>query len=141
MKLLAKVFCSVALVSLFAGCASNDSVYIPKVPTGVKQALMDYEKLPDNKVFILAVDPGGDFAYAFEGGQATLKDAAKVAVEKVEAACEANNVLSRPYVYALNDKVVWADTIAAAGKAPAEKTEKAASGQDASDDNAEAENM
>ncbi|QBG49133.1 hypothetical protein EGM51_17670 [Verrucomicrobia bacterium S94] len=138
MKLLAKVFCSVALVSLIAGCASNDSVYIPKVPGGVKQAWMEYEKLPENKVFILAVDPGGDYAYAFEGGQPTLKAAAKVAVEKMDVSRKANNVISRPYVYAMNDKVVWADTIRAAGNAPAEKSVNEASDEQSS---AEAETM
>ena len=66
MKLLAKIFCSAALVSIVAGCASNDRAYIPKVPPGVQAALIEYEDLPENKVFILAVDPGGDYAYAFE---------------------------------------------------------------------------
>ncbi len=116
MKLLAKVFCSAALVSIIAGCASTDSVYIPKVPPGVQQALLDYETQPENKVFILAVDPGGDYAFSYEYGKATLKEAAKIAVENVDAQRKANGVVSRPYVYALNNKVVWEDMIRSARK-------------------------
>lgn len=119
MKLLAKVCCSAALIAIVAGCAS-DSAYIPKVPVGAQQALLDYEKLPGNKVFIMAVDPGGDFAYAFESGSATLKMAAKVAVEKIDVQREENGVVGRPYVYALNDKVVWGDMIRAAHKGSVE---------------------
>jgi hypothetical protein len=122
MKLLAKIFCSVALVSIIAGCASKSSVYVPKVPDGVKQALLDYETQPDNKVFILAVDPGGDYAYAYEYGQATLKEAAKIAVEKVDVQRKEMGVVARPYVYALNDKVVWEEMVrAAAGETAAEE--------------------
>lgn len=120
MKLLAKIFCSAALVSLIAGCASNDTAYIPKIPPEVQAKLLDYEKQPDNKVFILAIDPGGNFAYAYEYGQPTLKTAAKIAVDKVDASRAANGIVARPYVYALNDKVVWADMIRAAHKGPVE---------------------
>ena len=115
MKLLAKVFCSAALIAIVAGCASN-TVYIPKVPVDAQQALLDYEMMPNNKVFIVAVDPGGDFAYAYESGSATLKEAAKIAVEKIDAQREANGVVGTPYIYALNNKVVWEDSIRAANK-------------------------
>lgn len=126
MKLLAKVFCSAVMVSIIAGCASKDSVYIPTVPVGVQQALLDYEMQPDNKVFILAVDPGGDYAYGYDYGKATLKEAAKVAVEKVDAQRVANGVVGTPYIYALNGKVVWADSIRSAHGEKTAKEEPAA---------------
>ncbi len=110
MKLLAKGICFAALAAMMAGCASN-SVYVPKVPAGVQQAILDYEAQPDNKVFILAVDPSGDYAYAYEYGKATLKEAAKIAVENIDAQRKANGVVARPYVYMLNDKVVWSEMI------------------------------
>lgn len=125
MKLLAKILSSVAVVSMIAGCASNDSAYIPRIPPEVQAKLLDYEKLPDNKVFILAVDPGGNFAFAYESGQPTLKTAARIAVEKVDASRAANGIVGRPYVYALNDKVVWADMIRAAHKGPVEDERRA----------------
>jgi len=120
MKLLAKIFCSAALVSMIAGCASNDSVYIPRIPPEVQAKLLDYESRPDNKVFILAVDPSGNFAFAYEYGQPTLKTAARMAVAKIDASRDANGVVGRPYVYALNDKVVWEEMIRKAHAGPEE---------------------
>ena len=115
MKVLTKIFCVVTLVSVIAGCAS-DSIYIPKIPPEAQAKLLDYYEQPDNKVFIIAIDPGGDYAYAYDYGKATLKEAAKAAVEKCDASREAQGVVARPYVYALNDKVVYEDMIRAAQK-------------------------
>lgn len=114
MKVLAKVFCVVTMISVVAGCASKNEAYIPKVPPGVQAQLLDYFELPDNKVFILAVDPSGEYAYGFESGKATLKEAAKAAVETCDASRDALGVVGRPYIYALNNKVVYGDMIRAA---------------------------
>lgn len=143
MKVLAKIFCVVTLVSVIAGCAS-DSIFIPKLPPEAQAKLLDYYEQPDNKVFIIAIDPGGDFAYGYDYGKATLKEAAKVAVEKCDASRETIGVIARPYVYALNDKVVYEDMIRAAEKADSPEEEREAQAEeiieeDASEGNAPAE--
>jgi hypothetical protein len=110
MKVLAKSVAVFAVVSFLAGCAS-DTVYIPKIPPEAQAKLLDYFEQPDNKVFIIAVDPGGDFAYAYDYGKPTLKEAARVAVQKCDASRESSGVVARPYIYALNNKVVYEDMI------------------------------
>lgn len=115
MKVLAKLFAVVTMISVVAGCASND-VYVPKIPAGAQALLLDYYDQPDNKVFIIAVDPSGDFAVGYDSGKATLKEATKVAFEDCEAAREALGVVGKAYIYAINDKVVYKNTIASAQK-------------------------
>ena len=113
MKLLANILCSVTVIAVISGCASKNDVYIPKIPPAAQAKLLDYYEQPDNKVFIIAVDPGGDFAYAFDAGKSTLEEAAKVAKEKCAASREASGIVARPYIYALNDKVVYEKMIPA----------------------------
>ena len=117
MKVFAKIFCVVTMISVVAGCASNsDQVYVPKIPPQVQAKLLDYFDQPDNKVFIVAIDPSGDFAFAYDYGKSTLKEAAKVAVEKCDASIKAQGIIARPYIYALNNKVVYEDMIRSAQK-------------------------
>ncbi|MEA2069641.1 MAG: hypothetical protein U9P12_10600, partial [Verrucomicrobiota bacterium] len=115
MKVLTKIFCVLTVLTLVAGCAS-DSVYVPKIPPHAQAKLLDYFKQPDNKVFIIAIDPGGDYAFGYDYGKPTLKEAAKVAVEKCDASREFSGIIARPYIYALNDKVVYEEMIRAAQK-------------------------
>jgi hypothetical protein len=111
MKVLAKFLCVGVLISVVAGCASNDSVYVPKVPPGVQAQLLDYFAQPDNKVFILAVDPGGDYAFGYDYGKATTKEAAKAALDMCEDGRKSLGIAGDPIVYALNDKVVYEDSV------------------------------
>lgn len=122
MKGFVKILSVAIVVAFLSGCAS-DSVYVPKIPPQAQAKLLDYFEQPDNKVFIIAIDPGGDFAYGYDYGKATLKEAAKVAVEKCDASRESSGVVARPYIYALNDKVVYEDMIRTAqkGKVEAER--------------------
>jgi|GEM_PF-1261000 len=124
MKGFVKILSAATVVAFLSGCAS-DSVYVPKIPPHAQAKLLDYFEQPDNKVFIIAIDPGGDYAFGYDYGKATLKEAAKVAVEKCDASREASGVIARPYIYALNDKVVYEDMIRAAQKGKVEDERKA----------------
>jgi len=115
MKVFVRIFAVVTVVTLIAGCAS-DSVYVPKIPPHAQAKLLDYFEQPDNKVFVIAIDPGGDFAYGYDYGKPSLKAAAKVAVEKCDAQREAHGIIAKPYIYALNDRVVFEEMIRAAHK-------------------------
>lgn len=116
MKVWAKILCVATMSSVFVGCSSTH-VYVPKIPPAAQAKLLDYAEQPDNKVFVIAIDPGGDFAFAYDYGKSTLKEAAKVAVEKCDASREAMGVVSKPYIYAINDKVVFEEMIIRAEKA------------------------
>jgi hypothetical protein len=124
MKVIAKFLVGLTVATMIAGCAS-DSVYVPKLPPEAQAKLLDYYKQPDNKVFIIAIDPGGDYAYAYDYGKRTLKEAAAVAVKKCDASREASGVVARPYIYALNNKVVYEEMIRAAQKGPVEDEREA----------------
>lgn len=115
MKVLTKFLFVSVVVAMLAGCASN-IVYIPKIPPHAQAKLLDYFEQPDNKVFVIAIDPSGDYAFGYDYGKPTLKAAAKVAVEKCDANREAHGIVARPYVYALNDEVVYEQMIRRAQK-------------------------
>ena len=110
MKMLAKFLCISTVVTLIAGCAS-DVVYIPRLPPHAQAQFLDYLEQPDNKVFVVAIEPGGDYAFGYDFGKSTLKEAAKVAVEKCDANRESQGILSKSYVYAINNKVVFEETV------------------------------
>jgi hypothetical protein len=120
MNVFAKILCVSTVLALLAGCAS-DVAFIPKLPPEAQAKLLDYYEQPDNKVFIIAIDPGGDYAYGYDYGKPTLKQAAKVAAEKCDASREAGAVVARPYIYALNNKVVYEEMIRKAHQAEQEK--------------------
>ena len=116
MKGFAKLLFASVVVSMVAGCAS-DVIFIPKVPPHAQAKLLGYYAQPDNKVFVLAVDPSGDYAFGYDVGKATLKEAAKVAVEKCDANREAHGIVAKPYIYALNNKVVYEEMISKSAEA------------------------
>lgn len=110
MKVFTRFLFVFVVVAIVAGCASN-VVYIPKIPPHAQAKLLDYFEQPGNKVFIIAIDPSGDYAFGYDYGKPTLKEAAKVAVEKCDASRDAQGIIARPYIYALNNKVVYEDMI------------------------------
>jgi len=110
MKVLAKILCVSTVVTLVAGCAT-DVVYVPKLPPHAQAKLLDYLEQPDNKVFVVAIDPGGDYAFGYDYGKPTLKEAAKIAVEKCDANRESHGIVAKSYIYAINNKVVFEEMI------------------------------
>lgn len=124
MKVVAKFSFVLALLAMLVGCAS-DVVYVPKIPSHAQAKLLDYYNQPDNKVFVIAVDPGGDFAFGYDYGKPTLKEAAKTAVEKCDANREAHGIVAKPYIYAINNKVVYEDMIRKAHQAKKQNQEQA----------------
>jgi hypothetical protein len=110
MKFLLKILPVSVIVAVMAGCAS-DHAYIPKIPTAAEAKLLDYYEQPENKVFVIAVDPSGNFSYGYDYGKATLKEAAKVATEKCDANREAFGIVAKPYIYAVNNEVVYEEMI------------------------------
>ena len=124
MKLFMRFLFVSVVVAMIAGCAS-DTVYVPKIPPRAQAKLLDYFEQPENKVFVIAVDPSGDFAFGYDHGKPTLKEAAKVATEKCDASREANDIIAKPYIYAINDKVVYEEMIHKANQAEQQSSEDA----------------
>lgn len=110
MKVGLKVFCATVVLSVLTGCASN-GVYVPKVPFKAQAKIMEYNEQPESKIFILAVDLNGRFAYGSASGQESLKEAAKIAVAMCDESRAAQGVSGKPYIYSINDKVVYKEMI------------------------------
>ena len=127
MKVLAKILCVSTIVAVITGCAT-DVVFVPRLPTHAQAKLLDYLEQPDNKVFVVAIDPGGDFAFGYDYGKPTLKEAAKAAVEKCDANRESHGIVAKSYIYAINNKVVFEEMI----KKDAEAKRKAKSAKETS---------
>ena len=112
MKTLIKSIMVGLVVVFIAGCAS-DVVYVPQLPMAATKKLLEYEKLPPNKVFVVAIDPSGHYAYGYDSGKATLKEAAKIATMKCDLQREKYGVAGKTYIYAVNDQVVYGEMIKA----------------------------
>lgn len=110
MKLWIKILFGCAVVTVATGCAI-DGGYVPRIPREAQARLLEYKDLPENKVFVFAIDPNGAFAYGYDAGADTIKNAARAATARCNADREANDVLGPPVVYAVNNKVVFKDMI------------------------------
>lgn len=113
MKVLTKLLCVGMFVVLVAGCAS-DGPYVPTLPTHAQSLYMDYQSQPKNKVFVVAIDPNGDFAVGYDYDKPTTKEAYQVALAQCKENCKTYGVLSDPHIYAVNDKIVHEDAISKA---------------------------
>ena len=107
--LLTRISLLAVAVTMLAVC--RNVVYVPQIPPVAKAKLMDYHKMPENKVFVIAIDPGGEFSFGYDYGKPSLKAAARVAVEKCDANREAHGICAAPIVYAINDKVVYEEML------------------------------
>lgn len=106
MKMLAKILSVGVLVAIISGCTSSGP-YVPSLPPHAQALYKDYQSRPDNKVFVIAIDPSGDFAVGYDYGKATKKEAYKEALAKCETNRKAYSVFSKPNIYAINDEVVY----------------------------------
>lgn len=106
MKTLIKVSVLSVLMSMVFGCASTYDTFVPP-PEEINQAFMEYQKLPGQKVFVVAIDPTGPYAFGFDAGRATLEEAGKNAAVTCDQHREKNQVLNTAKVFAINDEVVY----------------------------------
>jgi hypothetical protein len=108
MKMFVKLtFLSALLVVLF-GCASSGSyeTHLPP-PEDMNPVFMRYKELPGQKVFVVAVDPNGRWAFGYDNGRATLTEAAQTAAIKCDQARKKFNILTKAQLFAINDEVVY----------------------------------
>ena len=110
MKVFVRFLFASTLVAMLAGCASN-TLYVPKIPPQAQASLLDYFEQPNSKVFVIAVDPCGDYAIGYDSGKSSIKEAAQSAFEKCNAERAAKSVISKAYIYATDDKVVYEKVI------------------------------
>lgn len=95
------------LLAVICGCASDTARARIAPPEEVELALRRYEKLPGNKVFVVAVDPTGQWAFGYDGDRATLEEAARNAAVKCDAARLEKKVFNQAALYDINGRTVY----------------------------------
>lgn len=103
---------SVFLVSLF-GCAtsSSDEKYETRLrpPEDFNPTWLKYQKLPGEKVMVVAIDMGGNWAFGYDHDRTTLAEAAENAAIKCDKAREKHTVFTKAKLFAINNDIVYYD--------------------------------
>lgn len=111
MKLFVKFFIFAVILSAVCGCATSgvEGEYETRLmpPQDLNPIFMKYKELPGNKVFVVAVDPTGQWAFGYDHSRATLEEAAQNAAIKCDRAREKHQVFSKAKLFAVNDDVVY----------------------------------
>ena len=109
MKLFAKAALFAVLLSTVFGCATSSDRFEARLtpPDGFNPIVMRYKQLPGEKVIVVAVDPGGRWAFGYDHGQGSLQEAAKNAAMKCDKARAKHKVFTKAKIFAINDEVVY----------------------------------
>lgn len=111
MKLLIKLTLLSALFFTVFGCASTGEKFETRLspPDELNLVFQRYKEMPGEKVMVIAVDPGGRWAFGFDHSQDSLEEAAHNAAVKCDTAREQFGVFSKGKLFSVNDKVVYYD--------------------------------
>lgn len=111
MKPLVKLTLLATLLSSLFGCASaNYETRLPP-PDAFNPTFLSYKELPGEKVMVVAVDPTGEWAFAYDDNRATLKEAAINAAIKCDKARDKFQVFAKGRIFAINNDIVYYDEI------------------------------
>lgn len=95
-----------ALLSIVYGCASDYNTFVGPSDE-INKAFMEYKALPGQKVFVVAFDPNGPWAYGYADSCATIEEAAKAAAIACDKHRKENQVLNKAKVFAINNDIVY----------------------------------
>ena len=100
-----------AMLAALYGCASGtyDTRLAP--PDAMNPVFMRYKELPEQKVFVVAVDPTGQWAFGYDHGRETLAEAAENAAVKCDKAREKHKVFTKAKLFAINNEIVYYNTL------------------------------
>ncbi len=109
MKLCIKLALLALILSSLFGCATSDAPFETALqpPDAFNAHFQRYLALPEEKVLVIAVDPGGRWAFAYDHNRETLKEAAENAAIKCDRAREKHKVFAKGKIFAINNKVVY----------------------------------
>jgi len=110
MKALLKFALLTSILSLVYGCASMEDYEARlRPPDALNPIFLRYKELAGQKVFVVAVDPTGNWAFGYDHGRDTLEEAAQNAAVKCDKAREKYQVFNKAKLFAINDEVVYYD--------------------------------
>jgi len=109
MKVFIKLAVLSALLSVVYGCASSGDKFETRTPPpdALNPVFMRYKELPGEKVFVVAVDPTGQWAFGYDSNRETLEEAAVNAAVKCDEARKKHRVFTKAQLFAVNDEVVY----------------------------------
>jgi len=109
MKSLIKIVLLSALLSTVYGCASSGDKFESRIapPEAMSPIFLRYKELPGQKVFVVAVDPTGQWAFGYDNNRATLEEAAQNAAIKCDKARLKHQVFTKAKLFAVNDEIVY----------------------------------
>lgn len=109
MKLLMKFALLAVLLSTVFGCATSGDKFEVRLPPpdSFNPIFMRYQELPGEKVLVVAVDPGGRWAFGYDCDKETLQEAAQNAAIKCDKARAKFKVFSKARIFAINDEVIY----------------------------------
>ncbi len=109
MKTFIKFVLLSALLATVYGCASGTYETRLTPPEAMNPVFLRYKELPGQKVFVVAVDPTGEWAFGYDHSRATLAEAAENAAMKCDKARKKHKVFAKAKLFAINDEVVYYD--------------------------------
>jgi len=110
MKLLTKFALLMILLSTVFGCATTENkkeTLLQPPAESFNPVFLGYKEKPGEKVLVVAVDPGGRWAFGYDHSQVSIEEAAKNAAIKCDSAREEHKVFTKAKIFAINDKVVY----------------------------------
>ncbi|MBC8206466.1 MAG: hypothetical protein ISR85_02235 [Kiritimatiellales bacterium] len=99
------------LLSALFGCANSGEPFEVRLapPDTFNPVFMRYKERPGEKVIVVAVDPGGSWAFGYDHSRDNLQEAAMNAAMKCDKAREKHKVFTKAKIFAINDEVVYYD--------------------------------
>jgi len=107
MKMFVKFALLSAILVAVYGCASQPYDARIRPPDAMNPVFLRYKELPGQKVFVVAVDPTGEWAFGYDHSRETLEEAAKNAARKCDLARKRHKVVTKAKLFAVNDEVVY----------------------------------
>ena len=111
MKLFAKFALLAVLLSTVFGCVNPGEPFQVRLtpPDSFNPVFLRYKEKPGEKVIVVAVDPGGRWAFGYDHSRDNLQEAAKNAAMKCDKARDKHKVFTKARIFAINDTVVYYD--------------------------------
>ncbi len=110
MKLFIKFSLLAALFTSLFGCANTGSFETRLAPPEeFNTTFLKYQKLAGEKVMVIAVDPGGHWAYGYDHSRETVQQAAENAAFKCDEARKKHEVYTKAKIFAVNNDIIYYD--------------------------------
>ncbi len=109
MKKLINLLLLSVLLSVLCGCTNLSEEYktLLNPPDEFNPHFLQYEKLSGEKILVIAIDMGGNWAFGYDHGRNSLAEAAENAAIKCDKARKKHKVFNKAKLFAVNNEVVY----------------------------------